>query len=187
MLDVWSLRPCFNKGIYMITVILIFTLVLLLQQDTLAQKFLQVEKNHLSSKLKFATGDEITFSLKNSDQWIRTAITEIDVENRALHTYGLTVFIDSIDAVRSYKPFISPLIGEILWKSGLAAFASSALFGLVYKADNTLDFLIVTGSIALTGLGLKQMSKIRRIYPIRDKYSIRAIDLNIYIQQPGKS
>lgn len=158
--------------------------LLLLTTPTYTQKFVQVEKNHIKTKLKFNTGDDITFSLRNSDQWVRSAITEIDVDRGIVHMYGLTVPLDSIDAIRSYKPFVSPLLGEILWKAGLASFVSSALFGLAYKPENTVDFLIATGSIALTGLGLKRLSKIRRIYSIGEKYSIRLIDLNIYIQQP---
>ncbi len=152
-----------------------------------SQKFIQIEKNHLKTKLKYNTGDDIIFSLRNSDQWVRSAITEIDVEHKIIHMYGLTVPIDSIDAIRSYKPFVSPILGEILWKAGLASFISSALFGLVYQPENTLDFLIVTGSIGLTGLGMKQMAKIRRIYSIGKKFTIRPVDLNFYIQQSEKS
>lgn len=150
-----------------------------------AQKFIQVEKNHIKTKLKFNTGDDITFSLRNSDQWVRSAITEVDIDNKIVHMYGLTVPLDSIDAIRSYKPFVSPVIGEILWKAGMVSFVSSALYGLAFQPENTVDFLIATGSIALSGLGLKRLSKIRRIYRIGEKYTIRPIDLNFYIQQPG--
>ena len=97
--------------------------------------------------------------------------------------FGLTVPIDSIEYIKSYKPFISPVIGEVLWKSGLATFATSALYGIFFQPPNTLDFLIATGAIALSGLGLKQMAKIRKVYSIGTKYNLRAIDVTIYLQE----
>lgn len=147
-----------------------------------AQKFLQLEKDFVKTKLKYGSGDEIIFKLRQSDQWIRTAIDEIDVDNNVVHMFGLTVPIDSIEYIKSYKPFISPIIGEVLWKAGLATFATSALYGIFFQPPNTLDFLIATSAIALSGLGLKQMAKIRKVYSIGNKYNLRAIDVTIYLQ-----
>ena len=53
-----------------------------------AQKFLQLEKDFVKTKLKYGSGDEIIFKLRQSDQWIRTAIDEIDVDNNVIHMFG---------------------------------------------------------------------------------------------------
>ena len=166
-----------------IKLLFIVSLLFTTFQSAFTQKFLQLEKNHVKTKLKYASGDEIIFKLRQSDQWIRTAVDEIDVDNNVVHMFGLTVPIDSIEYIKSYKPFISPVIGEVLWKSGLATFATSALYGIFFQPPNTVDFLIATGAIALTGLGLKQMAKIRKVYPIGNKYNLRAIDVTIYLQE----
>jgi len=152
--------------------------------ESYAQRFLQLEKKHIKKKLKYTSGDEIIFKLRQSDQWIRSAITAIDYENNIIHMYGMTVPVDSISTVKSYRPFISPVIGEALWKAGLAAFGTSALYGIFFQPPNTIDFLIVTGGVGLSGLGLKQMAKIRRVYNVGDKYNLRLTDLNFYIPGP---
>lgn len=177
-----------HKKIYftktVLSLLLICSFIFSIRNASYGQRFLQLEKNHLKTKLKYASGDEIIFKLKQSDQWIRSAISAIDYDNNIIHMYGITVPVDSIISIKSYRPFISPVIGEALWKSGLAAFGTSALYGLVFQPENTIDFLAVTGGIALSGLGLKQMAKIRRVYDIGNKYNLRLTDLNIYLQSP---
>jgi len=170
------------SSLYVMKLMVIMALFITNIFPAAGQKYLQLEKNHLKTKLKYKAGDEIIFKLNQSDQWIRTAITAIDYENNILHTYGITVPVDSISAIKSYRPFISPVIGEALWKSGLAAFGTSALYGIFFQPPNTIDFLIATGSIALAGLGLKQMAKIKRVYEVGNKYNIRLTDLNFYMQ-----
>jgi len=136
-------------------------------------------------KLRYTPGDEITFRLRQSDQWISTTINAIDYENNLVYVTGLTVALDSIAAVKSYKPMIPPAVGGTLWRSGLAGFLSSALYGIVFRPDNTRQFLIFFGTVTLSGFGLKQLSKKRRVYTIGDKYNLRLTDLNFYIAQPG--
>ena len=85
-----------------IKLLFIVSLLFTTFQSAFTQKFLQLEKNHVKTKLKYASGDEIIFKLRQSDQWIRTAVDEIDVDNNVVHMFGLTVPIDSIEYIKSY-------------------------------------------------------------------------------------
>jgi len=149
--------------------------------NTFGQRYLQIEKHHTKTKLKYTTGDEITFRLKHSDQWITSVISEIDFAHDIVRLSGYTLVPDSIAAVRSYNPIVPPALGGALWRSGLIALANTLLYTIAFQPDNSKEFIIFFGGVTAAGLGLTRLSKVHRIYPIGKKYSIRLVDLNFYI------
>lgn len=161
---------------------LLFSLIgFLLFFTATGQRYFQIEKHHTRIKLKYTTGDDVTFRLRQSDQWITSTLGEIDYDNNILFFTNLTVPLDSINAIKSHRPLVSPGLGKTLWRSGIAGLGTSLLYTLAFQPANAREFLLFFGGVSATGLGLQQLSKIRRIYPIGKKYNLRLTDLNVYI------
>jgi hypothetical protein len=75
-----------------------------------SQNVLQIEKRHTKVMLKYTTGDDVTFKLKQSDQWITSTLNEINYDQQIIRFTNLTVVLDSIAAIRSHKPLV-----HLLW------------------------------------------------------------------------
>jgi hypothetical protein len=150
-----------------------------------SQNVLQIEKRHTKVMLKYTTGDDVTFKLKQSDQWITSTLNEINYDQQIIRFTNLTVVLDSIAAIRSHKPLVPPALGGALWRSGLVALANVAMYGIVFQPANFKEFAYFFGGVTLSGVGLSQLSKKNRIYPIGKKYNLRLLDLNFYIPAVG--
>lgn len=175
-----------RTNIYLIIDLLFFRLVvcaifLFSMNNVMGQRYLQVEKHHKKVKLKYTAGDDITFRLRQSDQWLTSVLTDIDFDNNILFFTNLTVPLDSINGIKSHKPLVAPELGMAVLRSGLSGLGTSLLYTLAFQPSNAKEFLLFFGGVSASGLGLTQLSKKRRVFDIGNKFNLRITDLNIYI------
>ncbi len=165
-----------------ITVLLLFVAPGLFGQD----KYLQLEKIRTLKFVKYYPGDEITFQLNNG-LWYTRVIEDVSYESKALIFSDNQVQIDSIVAVRSFKPQKwSRPVGNQLYNFAIAWTGFTLIAGLVDDEDSysTGDAAVAVSSAGL-GFALQKLFK-KRTYRLKrnangqyTKWRIRAMDLRL--------
>lgn len=149
-------------------------------------KYLQLEKVRTLKFVKYYPGDEITFQLNNG-LWYTRVIEDVNYESKALIFSDNQVQIDSIVAVRSFKPQKwSRPIGNQLYNFAIAWTGFALVAGLVDDDDSySSGDVAVAASSAGLGFTLQKLFKKRTYRLKRDadgqytKWRIRAMDLRL--------
>lgn len=165
-----------------ITALFIILVTGLFGQD----KYLQLEKVRTLKFIKYFPGDEITFQLSNG-LWYTRVIEEVSYETKTIIFSDNQVQIDSIMAIRSYKPQSwSRPIGNQLYNFAIAWTLFSLIAGAVDEDDNyTIHDAGVAATSAGLGFALQKIFK-KRTYRLKrnakgelTKWRIRAMDLRL--------
>lgn len=164
---------------------LILFAFLLFSQNALGQKFLQLERIHSPKTRKFFVGDEITFQM--GGQWYTRVIEDISYDQKLVIFPKGTAHVDSIMALRSFKPRSwSKPIGNQLYNFAIA-WTGFALISAAVDDDDTYtrgDAAVAATSVG-TGFLLQRFFRQRTFRMEKNsrgeakKWRIRVLDLDV--------
>lgn len=165
-----------------ITALLLLVFTGLFGQD----KYLQLEKVRTLKFVKYYPGDEITFQLNNG-LWYTRVIEDVYYESKTILFADNQVQLDSIVAMRSFKPQKwSRPVGNQLYNFAIAWTGFALIAGLVDEGDSysTGDVGVALTSAGL-GFALQKLFK-KKTYRLKQnkegsytKWRLRAMDLRL--------
>ena len=143
------------KFIYCLIAILIFTVL-----PSQAQKVLQMERRGKIKTKKYYLGEELTFRLKGSREWITDVMMDIKVEE------DLIIFSERYVKVSDIKVIKKKRRQAIVMERSLYIFAGSWVFySLVGAAFDDGDLTDLTWQVPASSTGLGFL--IRRIFYVK--------------------
>lgn len=159
--------------------------LLLLPIVSSAQKFLQLEKANRAKTIKLYVGEDLTYRLKGSTEWITSTITNVQMDSQLVALDWKPVPVGQITAVRlQYAPFLRTL-GPMFMIFG-ASWAGFSLVGAAF--DN---YKLNAGTAIVSGAGLASGFILHQIFkhkPVRlgERRRLRAVEVPIDgIKPPG--
>lgn len=165
---------------------IILFFLLFIQDYSICQKFLQLEKMNSPKTRKYPVGSEITFQLKGG-QWYTRVIEDVSFDqNLILFAYGHAK-VEDITAFRSFQSqkWSRPL-GNQLYNFAIAWTGFSLIAAAVDKDDTYSkgDITVAATSVA-TGFVIQQIFKKRTFNLAKSskgqprKWRLRVLDLDV--------